>query len=139
MESDCWLWTAGFTTVGYGKFAIGKDGRRAILRDAHRMAWTLANGEIADGMWVCHRCDVRACVRPDHLFLGTVTDNNVDMYRKGRGKRQRADRCPLGHFVEGENAITVQGKTGPTKRCRICSRDANNRSYAKRHRLPPLP
>jgi hypothetical protein len=59
-------------------------------RLAHRMSWEMHFGPIPEGMLVLHHCDVRRCVRPDHLFLGTARDNTRDMIAKGRGFWQRA-------------------------------------------------
>lgn len=86
----CWLWNASLSDKGYGKIGLGGRGRGHV--PAHRVSWELANGPIPDGLWVLHRCDVRRCVRPDHLFLGTVTDNQLDMARKERWKNQHPTR-----------------------------------------------
>jgi hypothetical protein len=84
--ATCWLWR-GHKNKGYGLFA--EDGLKARKR-VHRFSWELHNGAIPGGLLVCHKCDVRCCVRPDHLFLGTHQDNYDDMVSKGRQRtRQR--------------------------------------------------
>ncbi len=80
-KSDgCWLWIGRKDSRGYGVFsgAVGQS------RSAHRWAWILKNGRIPIGMDVCHHCDTPPCVRPDHLFLGTVAANMTDAAMKGR-------------------------------------------------------
>lgn len=79
-SGDCWLWTRA-RSHGYGK-VWSPDERRVV--SAHRVAWELTNGAIPDGLCVLHRCDNPPCVRPDHLFLGTIKDNNDDKLNKGR-------------------------------------------------------
>lgn len=80
-ESGCWNWTAS-KRAGYGAFGI--DGR---TQRAHRVAYQLYVEEIPAGLCCLHRCDNRGCVNPDHLFLGTYTDNNRDCENKGRRPR----------------------------------------------------
>jgi len=82
IEDGCWEWTAGLRgKTGYG--AIKVDGK---VLDAHRLSYTLHKGEIPKGMYVCHSCDNRKCVNPDHLFLGSAKDNWQDAVDKGRIK-----------------------------------------------------
>ena len=77
----CWLWTAACSNNGYGRLAFR---HRQDFIYAHRAAWLLFKGKIPAGSLVCHHCDIRKCVNPDHLFLGTNKDNLQDCSRKGR-------------------------------------------------------
>lgn len=80
----CWLWTGAAHRSGYGRFQSSNYSEPKIICQAHRFSYELANGPITDGLWVLHRCDVPACVRPEHLFLGTQSDNMQDAVTKGR-------------------------------------------------------
>ena len=77
--SGCWLWTASIDTGGYGQ--IKKTDR---LVHAHRVSWELHNGPIPEGLDCLHQCNTRACVNPDHLWLGTAIDNMKHCYAEGR-------------------------------------------------------
>lgn len=79
---DCWEWTGYKIWNGYGQMRFNKQSKYV-----HRYSWELHFGEITDGLFVLHRCDNRACVRPSHLFLGTNDDNMKDMVAKERQSR----------------------------------------------------
>src|SRR5262245_48841979 len=77
----CWIWSGHRYRNGYGGFLYeGRD------QKAHRVAWQLMRGPIPPYALVLHACDTKACVRPDHLFLGNAADNTADMVKKGRGR-----------------------------------------------------
>lgn len=113
-SNNCWIWTAAKTSVGYGELRY--DGELTL---AHRVSWIVYKGPIPNGLIVCHTCDIRACINPDHLFLGTHSDNTQDMLRKNRNfhKPTHLTRCKRGHEFTPENTyIRPEGR----RMCRIC-------------------
>lgn len=77
---SCWIWTGSLALNGYGIFCSRRPSGKYGNEGAHRAAWRIFKGEIGE-FHVLHKCDVRACVRLSHLFLGTAKDNCI---RKGR-------------------------------------------------------
>lgn len=96
-SDDCWLWTGSSDRRGYGQ--MRHDGRLRIA--THLSLLIYRNVEVPLGMMACHRCDTPACVNPEHLFIGTASDNMRDCARKGRlsppPRAKRHDRCSAGH------------------------------------------
>lgn len=82
-NSGCWLWTGGVASHGYGMFWI--DGK---VDTAPRQSYRLFCDDITEGLHIMHKCDVRLCVNPEHLSLGTNADNVQDKVRKGRAAKK---------------------------------------------------
>lgn len=86
----CHLWTGARTSAGYGGVSLGQGN----VHYTHRLSYQLNRGEIPKGLLVLHRCDVRNCVNPEHLFIGTEKDNIDDMWKKKRRVQLRGKDSP---------------------------------------------
>lgn len=108
-QGDCLMWTGAINkgAGGYGWFRL--KGRETL---AHRASWELHKGEIPKGEQVLHKCDVRLCVNPDHLFLGSNGDNVNDKVMKGRQARGE------GHIPNGlseDVVLAIRSASGTTR------------------------
>lgn len=119
-DTGCIEWT-GSTRNGYGRLVVGSrsDGRRTI--SAHRLAYQTFIGAIPADMEVCHRCDNRRCVNPDHLFAGTRQDNIDDREAKGRNRYPVGSNSPLAKLNEGI-AAAIKARL-PNETCRKIAND----------------
>jgi hypothetical protein len=79
--SDCWIWTGALTKSGYGHMVV--NGK---VIDSHRISYELFHGKIPDGMLIMHSCDNKKCVNPDHLKIGTYSENMKDWHSKNPHK-----------------------------------------------------
>jgi hypothetical protein len=83
--SGCRIWHGAINDAGYGTLTLNGRTQRA-----HRLAWSVEHGPIPDRTDVCHRCDERRCINPDHLFLDSHAANMADRWRKDRARRKLA-------------------------------------------------
>lgn len=111
--NDCWLWTASIGSGGYGQLSshLGHGPYRAS-----RVSWELHFGPVPDGMCVLHRCDVRRCVNPGHLFIGTQLDNIADCVKKGRNgcSPRHGERNPAARLTVDE-VLEIRDASGPNR------------------------
>lgn len=127
-SESCWEWTGPLSAGGYGN--LSADGQRG----AHRVSKVLADGPVPDGLFVLHHCDNARCVRPDHLYFGTLKDNARDAVERRRHDRSRRDYCKRGHPLFGDNLrITSQGY----RSCKTCERDHCRETKARQRQSRP--
>lgn len=103
MPDECWEWTSNRTKLGYARIRDRRTG--------HRVAWTLTFGAIPRGMCVLHRCDNPPCCNPNHLFLGTVLDNNRDRHRKDRSRGPQGEQNAAAKLTPAD-VLAIRASTG---------------------------
>ncbi len=116
---SCWIWIGPMFQNGYGEATKGIAGSR---KRAHRLAWEISRGVIPDGLSVLHRCDVKCCVSPEHLYLGTALDNARDAVERGQNFKASRTRCEMGYPLYGNNLRIYRGK----RICIFCQRSRTN-------------
>lgn len=128
-SDNCWEWQGRIKHDGYGTVTV-----LGTAFFAHRLAYELFVGPIPPNLLICHHCDNRRCVRPDHLFVGTQQDNSRDMVKKGRhhvNKQWRTGRCKNGHDITSPDNVYMDKWGNETRRsCRQCKLDKDRARYA---------
>ena len=125
-DTGCHEWRGTLDGDGYGHLKVGGKTVKA-----HRLAWTLANGPIPDGLNVLHHCDNPPCCLVAHLFLGTHADNSKDKMAKGRhghSHNELKTHCLKGHPYDEANTYVTRGR----RQCRACNRAAVARYTASK-------
>jgi hypothetical protein len=118
-ENGCWLWLLALDRGGYGSTAL-----RNSYHGAHKISYHAFHGPIPEGKFVCHKCDVRCCVNPDHLYAGDAYENMRDMSVRGRYAKAKP-------AIQGESH--VQAKLTMRDVLAIRASNESQRTLSKRY------
>lgn len=133
-SENCWEWNGNNRGKGYGRFGLNKKHYQA-----HRLSFYISTGRDPGDFLVCHKCDNRKCVRPEHLFLGDESDNSRDCVIKNRHRETQKTHCPKGHLYSADNLSFYATKDGRTwRRCRTCKDLHNKLRYKKWQHLTQI-
>ena len=108
-ESGCWIWTG--SSDKYGRIRFGTKWKKA-----HKISYMCYKGPVPDGVLVLHKCDVKLCVNPDHLYLGDMKDNARDTVDRGLNHEANKTYCKRGHPLFGKNLH----QTSKQRVCKAC-------------------
>jgi len=116
-NTGCWLWTAGNYRDNYGFFFLPEK----KIYFAHRASYYFFKGEIPKDKIICHKCNTPECVNPQHLYAGSLSDNQNDIVKSGYHFWAKKTHCVNGHEFNKENTYVRTRKNGNINRkCKLC-------------------
>lgn len=122
---ECWEWQGSLSKNGYGILPIGPKINRKKTR-AHRISWELHRGPIPEGRLVLHICDNKLCVNPNHLYLGTYSDNIRDAWERSQQPRERLSLRGLKHWkgkLSDDDVRDIRKRHTAGESCKMLSKE----------------